>query len=86
MAGLPQGTYQWRIKGTNDAGETSAYSEVAEFNVVGKPTAPIINEVPNRTLTQITWNTTDQNAYDITITDANGKVLIDESVASAESS
>ena len=84
--GLPQGTYQWRIKGTNDAGETSAYSEVAEFNVVGKPTAPIINEVPNRTLTEITWNTTDQNAYDITITDANGKVLIDESVASAESS
>lgn len=84
--GLAQGTYQWRIKGTNDAGETSAYSEVAEFNVVGKPTAPIINEVPNRTLTQITWNTTDQNAYDITITDANGKVMIDESVASAESS
>lgn len=84
--GLPQGTYQWRIKGTNDAGETSGYSDVAEFNVVGKPTAPIINEVPNRTLTEITWNTTDQNAYDITITDANGKVLIDESVASAESS
>lgn len=83
--GLPQGTYQWRIKGTNDAGETSGYSDVAEFNVVGKPTAPIINEVPNRTLTEITWNTTDQNAFDITLTDSSGKVLIDESVASSES-
>jgi hypothetical protein len=84
--GLPQGSYQWRIKGTNDAGESSGYSEIAEFNVVGKPAAPYINDVPNRALTEIAWNTTDQNAYDITITDANGKVLIDESVASAESS
>ena len=84
--GLPQGTYKWRIKGTNDAGETSDYSETAEFNVVGKPAAPTINAVPNRTLTEITWNTTDQNAFDVTLTDANGKVLINESVASSASS
>lgn len=84
--GLAQGTYQWRIKGTNDAGETSGYSEVAEFNVVGKPTAPVINSVPNKTLTAITWNTSDQNAFDVTLTDADGKELIKESVASAESS
>ena len=84
--GLAQGTYQWRIKGTNDAGETSGYSEVAEFNVVGKPTAPVINSVPNKTLTEITWNTSDQNAFDLTLTDADGKELIKESVASSESS
>jgi hypothetical protein len=86
VGGLPQGTYQWRIKGTNDASETSAYSDVAEFNVVGKPSVPVINAVPNRTLTEITWNTTDQNAYDITLTDSNGKYLINESVASSVSS
>lgn len=84
--GLAQGTYQWRIKATNDAGETSAYSEVVEFNVVGKPAAPVINAVPNRTLTEITWNTTDQNAFDVTITDANGKEILKDSVASAASS
>ncbi len=84
--GLSQGTYQWRIKATNDAGETSAYSEVAEFNVVGKPAAPVINAVPNRTLTEITWNTTDQNAFDITISDANGKEILKDSVASSASS
>ena len=86
VGGLPQGTYQWRIKGTNDAAETSAYSDVAEFNVIGKPSVPVINAVPNRTLTEITWNTTDQNAYDITLTDSNGKYLINESVASSVSS
>ncbi len=84
--GLAQGTYQWRIKGTNDAGETSDYSGVAEFNVVGKPAVPVINEVPNRALTAITWNTTDQNSYDITLTDVNGKTLIDDTVASSVSS
>lgn len=84
--GLPQGTYQWRIKGTNDAGETSGYSDVVEFNVIGKPAVPVINTPANRTLTEITWNTTDQNAFDITLTDANGKELINESVASSVSS
>ena len=84
--GLSQGTYQWRIKGTNDASETSGYSEVVEFNVIGKPAVPVINAVPNRTLTEITWNTTDQNAFDISLTDENGKVLINDSVASSASS
>ncbi len=83
--GLAQGVYEWRLKGTNDAGDTSAYSSVVEFTVVGKPVAPVINEIPNKTLTEITWNTTDQNAFDITITDANGKLLVNESVASMAS-
>lgn len=83
--GLTQGTYQWRIKGTNDAGESSGYSDVIEFNVIGKPAVPVINAVPNRTLTEITWNTTDQNAFDISLTDSNGKVLINDSIASSAS-
>ncbi len=84
--GLPQGTYEWRIKGTNDAAETSGYSDPVEFNVIGRPAVPVINAVPNRALTEITWNTTDQNAFDITLTDSNGKVLINTSVASSTSS
>jgi hypothetical protein len=84
--GLEQGTYIWKIKGTNDAGEESSYSTGVRFYVVGKPAAPIINAVPNRTLTEITWNASDQNAFDITITDSAGKILINDSVASSESS
>lgn len=81
-----QGVYQWRIKGTNDAGEVSDYSSIAEFNVVGQPAAPVIDNVPNKALTTITWGTTDQNAFDIQIIDSNNKTVINDSVASSVAS
>jgi hypothetical protein len=81
-----QGVYQWRIKGTNDAGEVSDYSSIAEFNVVGQPAAPVIDNVPNKALTTITWTTTDQNAFDIQIIDSNNKTVINDSVASSVAS
>lgn len=84
--GLAQGVYQWRIKGTNDAGEVSDYSSIAEFNVVGQPAAPVIDNVPNKALTTITWATTDQNAFDIQITDSGNNVIINDSVASSTAS
>lgn len=84
--GLPQGAYVWRIKGTNDAGETSGYSANAEFIVIGKPSAPVINNPANKALTEITWQANDQNSYDITLTDSNGVELINETVASSTSS
>ena len=84
--GLTPGAYQWRIKGTNDAGETSAYSDVAEFTVIGQPTAPVINTPANKALTEISWSADDQNSYDITLTDSNSVVLINETIASSVSS
>jgi hypothetical protein len=84
--GLAQGVYQWRIKGTNDAGEVSDYSSIAEFSVVGQPAAPVIANVPNRALTEITWTTADQNAFDIQITDSANNVIINDSVASSTAS
>lgn len=81
-----QGVYQWRIKDTNDAGEVSDYSSIAEFNVVGQPAAPVIDNVPNKALTTITWATTDQNAFDIQIIDSNNKTVINDSVASSVAS
>ena len=84
--GLPQGAYQWRIKGTNDATEVSDYSTVAEFTVIGKPGVPVINTPTNAALTTITWQASDQNSYDITLTDSNGRELINEMVASSATS
>ena len=84
--GLPQGAYQWRIKGTNDAGETSGYSNVAEFTVIGKPGVPVINTPANKALTEITWQASDQNSFDITLTDSEGRELINETVASSAAS
>lgn len=83
VGGLPQGAYVWRIKGTNDAGETSDYSNVAEFTVIGKPGVPVINTPANKAVTEITWQASDQNSFDITLTDSQGRELIKESVASS---
>ena len=86
VGGLPQGAYQWKIKGTNDAGETSAFSEVAEFTVIGKPGVPVINTPTNAALTTISWQSSDQNSFDITLKDSDGNELINETVASSTSS
>lgn len=86
VGGLPQGAYVWRIKGTNDAGETSDYSNVAEFTVVGKPGVPVINNPTNAALTTITWQATDQNSFDITLKDSEGKLLLSDTKASSATS
>jgi hypothetical protein len=86
VGGLPQGAYVWRIKGTNDVGETSDYSSIAEFSVIGKPGVPVINTPANKALTEITWQASDQNSYDITLKDSEGKLLINETVASSSTS
>ena len=84
--GLPQGAYVWRIKGTNDAGETSDYSNVAEFTVIGKPGVPVINNPTNAALTTITWQATDQNSFDITLKDSDGKIILNDTRASSATS
>lgn len=81
---LSAGSYQWRVKVTNDAGTTSSYSDVAYFNVVGKPASPIINEPENKTLTTITWNTTNQQSCEIILKDQAGKELYHETLAMNE--
>lgn len=86
VGGLPQGAYVWRIKGTNDAGETSDYSNVAEFTVIGKPGAPVINNPTNAALTTISWQATDQNSYDIILKDSEGKIILSDTRASSATS
>ena len=86
VGGLPQGAYVWRIKGTNDAGETSGYSNVAEFTVIGKPGVPVINTPTNAALTTITWQATDQNSFDITLKDSDGKILLSDTKATSATS
>ena len=81
---LPVGSYQWRVKVTNDAGTTSSYSEVAYFNIIGRPASPIINEPANKTLTEITWNTVDQQSCEIILADVNGVELYHETLAKSE--
>lgn len=82
---LAVGSYQWRVKVTNDAGDTSSYSDVAYFDVIGKPASPIINDIENKTLPTITWNTADQQSCEIILADQSGKELYHETLATNES-
>ena len=84
--GLAQGAYKWRIKGTNDAGESSGYSSEAEFTVIGQPAAPVISTPANKAATTIEWTAADQNSFDIKLVDSNNVELINETVASSVSS
>jgi len=79
------GTYQWRMKATNDIAETSGYSDVVSFNVIGKPAAPIISTPPNKTITTISWTAAEQFACEVKLLDSNQKELIHETMATSES-
>ena len=83
---LPAGSYQWRIKATNDAGTTSGYSDIAYFNIIGQPAVPVINDPENKTLTEITWNTVDQQSFEIILKDQSGNELFHETRATSETS
>lgn len=81
---LAAGSYQWRVKVTNDAGEVSNYSDVAYFNIVGRPASPIINEPADKALTEISWNTTNQQSCEIILADQAGNELYHETLATQE--
>lgn len=78
---FPQGTIEWRVCVTNSIGETSVYSECAEFTVQGKPAMPVIMDVENKCLPCIRWNAVDQCAYEIELASGDTK-LIQETVYS----
>jgi len=81
---FPQGTIEWRVCVTNSISETSAYSEIAEFTVQGKPAIPVIMDVENKCLPCIRWNAADQCAYEIELAYGDTK-LIQETVYSGVS-
>lgn len=85
-ANFTPGTYQWRMKATNDISETSAYSEVVSFNVIGKPAAPVIATPPNKTLTTISWTAAEQLSCEIKLLDADQNILIHDTLATAQMS
>lgn len=80
-ASLPAGAYQWRLKATNDIAEVSGYSNVAYFNIIGKPAAPVIETPANKTLTTINWSAAEQFACEIRLLDADQNELIHETLA-----
>ena len=72
---LPQGAYAWRIAVTNIIDETSNYSDIQYFDIIGQPASPVINEPANRALTEFTWQATGQEAFELMLYSANGDLI-----------
>lgn len=69
-----QGTYEWRLNTTNNAGETSEYA-YASFIIIGKPAVPVITNIENKALTTIEWNAADQCACEITLLSGETEII-----------
>ena len=82
---IPQGNYEWKLSITNEYGETSADSNVLEFNIIGRPQAPIILTPTNCCLTTISWNADGQEAAEIMLYQG-AELIVHETIATATSS
>lgn len=63
---LSEGVYEWRIKTTDSDGKTSDYS-YSSFTVIDAPAIPTITTVENKCISNITWSSTNQVAYEIEV-------------------
>lgn len=70
------GTKYWRVRTYNTDGTASAWSEKAEFIAINAPSAPSIVIQSTGPRPRITWQTTEQEAYQLTLSNgyASGTV------------
>ena len=70
------GTKYWRVRTYNTDGTASAWSEKAEFIAINAPSAPSIVIQSTGPRPRITWQTSEQEAYQLTISNgyASGTV------------
>lgn len=74
---LESGTYRWRVRCKNWANMWGPWSEEATFLVqrgLAPPTITSVSSIPRPT---VKWTSTGQQAWQMQITDADGKVLYD---------
>jgi hypothetical protein len=69
---VPANTFQsgnvyWRVKTYNTYDDESPYSEIASFFVINSPPMPQIINVTNSAKPTITWNSVEQQIYEIQI-------------------
>lgn len=61
------GTKYWRVRTYNTDGTASEWSDKAEFIAINAPTAPSITVQSTGARPRITWQTTEQEAYELTL-------------------
>ena len=60
------GTYQWKLKVTNNDGYSSTYAS-STFIVIGATDSPVITNVTNSSIPTITWTVTSQDTFEFEI-------------------
>lgn len=67
---------RWKMRVTNDFGDTSEWTEIQKFQIIGAPPIPQILGVSNSNMPLITWNSREQEIYQIQIT-RDGEIVYD---------
>ena len=80
---FPSGNILWKLRVTNNYSEVSDYTEAVSFTVIGRPPNPIITNVTNAARPLITWNSEQQNVYDIQVTQSGNLIYESGSIARA---
>nr|DAT30969.1 MAG TPA: Oligo alginate lyase [Caudoviricetes sp.] len=72
---LPSGDLYWRVRTYNDDNVAGAWSEPAHIVVYGPPDAPKISIDVLSPRPEISWQASEQTAYDIDIADSTGTIV-----------
>lgn len=72
---LPSGDLYWRVRTYNEDNVAGAWSEPAHIVVYGPPDAPKISIDVLSPRPEISWQASEQTAYDIDISDSTGTIV-----------
>lgn len=70
---LTSGTWYWRVRTYNADGTAGEWSDAAQFISIASPTTPIITVVDTTPKPTIKWQTSEQQAYEISVDGATEK-------------
>ena len=70
---LTSGTWYWRVRTYNADGTAGEWSDAAQFISIASPTTPIITVVDTTPKPTIKWQTSEQQAYEISVDGAAEK-------------
>ena len=68
---------EWRLRVKNQFGEWTPWTETVQFQVIGSPPAPQIINVANANNPTISWQSRDQEMFEIEIIDSDNNLVFD---------
>lgn len=79
---LQTGNVLWRVRTYNNWDEVSPYSENKSFTIIGSPPIPLITNVTNSGKPTITWQSVEQQVYELQIIQSENVIFDTGSVYS----